>query len=424
MLDGRLIREKSQVVRKALVDRGLDMDLTELLALDKARRELLVKVEGLKAERNRTSDEIAEIKRSGGDSSDPIVAMRKLSDQIKELDSKVSTTEGGLNSMLMQLPNIPHESVPVGSDESFNETMRTWGQPKEFDFKPKPHWEVGEKLGILDFKRASKLAKSRFVIYWREGALLERALISFMLDIHTREHGYTEIFPPILVKEACLEGTGQLPKLKEEMFKCEEDDLWLIPTAEVPLTNIHRYEILSGDTLPRKYVAYTPCFRREAGAAGRETRGLLRHHQFNKVELVKLVAPETSYDELEALVGNAETVLQRLGLPYRVVSLATGDLSMAAAKCYDIEVWLPSYDSYKEISSCSNCTDYQARRASIRYRLSQQDKPRLVHTLNGSGVASGRTVAALLENYQEEDGSVTIPEALRSYMGGLERIEP
>lgn len=422
MLDPRLIRENPETVRKALIDRGLDSDVAKIVRLDKQRRELLVKVENLKAERNRTSDEIAEVKKSGGDAAAKITAMRELSDGIKSLDSEVAGTEAELTSMLLELPNVPHESVPVGADESFNETVRTWGEPRKFDFEPKPHWQVGEDLGILDFKRAAKLAKSRFVLYWREGALLERALISFFLDLHTVDHGYQEIFPPILVRAASLEGTGQLPKLREEMFKCEEDDLWLIPTAEVPLTNIHRDEILDASRLPLKYAAYTPCFRREAGAAGRDTRGLLRQHQFNKVELVKIVDPDTSYEELEGLVDNAEEVLRRLGLPYRVVTLSTGDLSMAAAKCYDIEVWLPSYNGYKEISSCSNCTDYQARRTSIRYRTNPQEKPQLVHTLNGSGVASGRTVAAILENYQEEDGSVTVPDVLRPYMGGLERL--
>jgi seryl-tRNA synthetase len=327
-----------------------------------------------------------------------------------------------MREILVRIPNIPHDSVPVGPDETFNQEVRRWGEPRDFDFTPLSHWDLGEQLDILDFQRGVKIAESRFTLLKGQGALLERALINFMLDLHTREHGYTEVFPPILVNEESMFSTGQLPKLEAEMYRCRDDVLYLIPTAEVPVTNIHRGETLREEDLPLYYCAYTPCFRREAGSYGRDVRGLIRQHQFNKVEMVKFVHPDTSYDELEKLTNNAEEVLKRLGLPYRVVVLSSGDLSFSASKCYDLEVWLPSYGEYKEISSCSNFTDFQARRGDIRFKPAGGGKSRLVHTLNGSGVAIGRTVAAILENYQQEDGSVVIPEALRPYMHGLEKL--
>jgi seryl-tRNA synthetase len=350
--------------------------------------------------------------------------MAALSDEIKADEERLALLEGEIREILIRLPNIPHPSVPVGPDETYNLEIRRWGTPREFDFPPLPHWELGEQLGILDFQRGVKIAESRFTLLREEGALLERALINFMLDLHTREHGYREVFPPILVNEESMFGTGQLPKLEKEMYRCRDDDLYLIPTAEVPVTNIHRDEVLDEEELPLYYCAYTPCFRREAGSYGRDIRGLIRQHQFNKVELVKFSHPDRSFEELESLTRDAEEVLRRLGLPYRVVALSTGDLSFAAAKCYDLEVWLPSYGEYKEISSCSNFTDFQARRANIRFRPRDGGKARFVHTLNGSGVAVGRTVAAILENYQQKDGSVVIPEALRPYMHGLEVIGP
>ncbi len=331
--------------------------------------------------------------------------------------------EDAVYQLQIRVPNVPHESVPRGLDETFNQEVRRWGEPRKFDFEPLPHWDLGEALDILDFARGVKIAESRFTLLRGMGARLERALMNFMLDLHTTEHGYTEIFPPILVNEQSMFGTGQLPKLEAEMYRCRDDNLFLIPTAEVPVTNIHRDETLPESSLPRLYCAYTPCFRREAGSYGKDTRGLIRQHQFNKVEMVRFAHPDRSFDELEILTNNAETVLQRLGLPYRVVVLATGDLSFSAAKCYDLEVWLPSSGTYREISSCSNFTDFQARRSDIRYRTAD-GKSQYVHTLNGSGIAIGRTVAALLENYQEPDGSVVIPENLVPYMGGLERIEP
>ncbi len=423
MLDLRLIRKDPDLVRKSLRNRGEDTaPLDEVLTLDEEHRKLLAEVEELRAQRNKASQEIAAYKRQGQDPGELMEQMREVSDRIKELEGEIRELSDRINGLLLRMPNIPHSSVPIGPTEAENVEVRRWGEPRQFDFEPKPHWDLGAELGILDFERAGKVTGARFVFLKGLGARLERAVINFMLDLHTKEHGYTEIFPPFLANEASMIGTGQLPKFGEDMFKCEGLDYYLIPTAEVPVTNYHRDEILDGDVLPLYYVAYSACFRAEAGAHGRDTRGLIRQHQFNKVELVKFVRPEDSYDELEKLVGNAEAVLQRLGLPYRVVMMCTGDVGFAAAKKYDPEVWMPSYERYVEISSCSNFEDFQARRANIRFRRGPGEKPEFVHTLNGSGVAVGRTVAAILENYQLPDGSVEVPEALRPYMGGLDRI--
>jgi len=424
MLDLRFVRENADRVRKALADRGLEVPLDELLEKDRRRRAVLADLEEKRARHKRGSKEVGERVRRGEDPAVLREEMAALSEEIGKLEKEADALEAAVRELLARLPNIPHESVPVGPDETYNREVRRWGQPPAFGFQPLPHWELGEQLGILDFQRGVKIAESRFTLLRGKGALLERALINFMLDLHTKEHGYTEVFPPILVNEASMFGTGQIPKLEGEMYRCRDDALYLIPTAEVPVTNIHRDEVLAEEDLPIYYCAYTPCFRREAGSYGRDIRGLIRQHQFNKVELVKFSHPETSFDELEKLTNNAEEVLRRLGLPYRVVVLSTGDLSFAAAKCYDLEVWLPSYGEYKEISSCSNFTDFQARRANIRFRPAGGGKAQFVHTLNGSGVAVGRTVAAILENYQREDGSVVVPEALRPYMHGLEVIEP
>ncbi|MEW6189599.1 MAG: serine--tRNA ligase [Actinomycetota bacterium] len=423
MLDIKFVRENLNVVRESLEKRRMEADLDRFAELDEKRRKLLFDVEQLKHIRNTVSEEIAELKRVGKDVQEKTLSMRVLSQKIKSLDAQVRELDAALKGMMLDIPNIPHPSVPVGVDERDNEVVRYWGEPPKFDFEPKAHWDIGTKLGILDFERAGKIAGTRFALYWGLGAQLERALINFMLDLHTREHGYLEVFPPILVNEGSMIGTGQLPKFSIELYKCQDDDLYLIPTAEVCVTNIHRDEILDGQLFPLKYVAYTPCFRREAGAAGRETRGLIRQHQFNKVELVKFAKPEESYDELESLTKDAEEVLRRLGLHYRVVVLCTGDLGFSASKTYDLEVWMPGHGTYKEISSCSNFEDFQARRANIRYRPEPKAKPRYVHTLNGSGLAIGRTVAALLENYQQKDGSVFIPEVLHPYMGGIDRIK-
>lgn len=424
MLDLRFLRENVDLVRKAVADRGLEVPLDELLELDESRRRLLTDLEEKRARHKKGNKEIGERVRKGEDPAALREEMGRLSDEIKALEAEVDSMDAAMRDILVRIPNIPHPSVPVGPDETYNQEVRRWGEPPSFAFPPLPHWELGEGLGILDFQRGVKIAESRFTLLRGKGALLERALINFMLDLHTREHGYTEVFPPILVNENSMFATGQLPKLEAEMYRCRDDVLYLIPTAEVPVTNIHRGEVLREEDLPIYYCAYTPCFRREAGSYGKDIRGLIRQHQFNKVELVKFAHPDASFDELEKLTNNAEEVLRRLGLPYRVVALSTGDLSFAAAKCYDLEVWLPSYGEYKEISSCSNFTDFQARRADIRFRPAGGGKARFVHTLNGSGVAVGRTVAAILENYQREDGSVAVPEALRPYMHGLEVIEP
>jgi len=422
MLDLKFIRDNPQAVRKSLKDRGMELPLDDLLELDKERRALLADIEEMRARHKRGNKEIGRLRRDGADDTSLREEMGKLSEEIKRREQGLKEVDERMREILIWVPNIPDPSVPVGPDETHNREIRRWGEPRDFPFAPLPHWELGEQLGILDFQRGVKIAESRFTLMRGAGALMERALINFMLDLHTREHGYTEVFPPILVNRESMFTTGQLPKLEEDMYRTRGEGLYLIPTAEVPVTNIYRGETLREEDLPLYLTAYTPCFRREAGSYGRDIRGLIRQHQFNKVELVKFCHPESSYQELEKLTADAEEVLKRLGLPYRVVALATGDLSFAAAKCYDLEVWLPSYGEYKEISSCSNFTDFQARRAGIRFKPSGKGKSRYVHTLNGSGVAIGRTVAAIIENYQEEDGGVVIPEALRPYMHGLERI--
>jgi seryl-tRNA synthetase len=422
MLDLKLIRENPEVVRKAILDRNLKVNLDDLLELDRKRRSLLTELEEKRSKHKRGNKEIGELMRSGGDANALRAEMGELSENVKGLEEEVGRIESEMQEVLERIPNIPDSSVPVGRDESANSEVRRWGEPRQFDFPPLPHWELGEQLDILDFQRGVKIAESRFTLIKGAGALLERALINFMLDLHTREHGYKEVFPPILANEESMFATGQLPKLEEDMYRCRDDALYLIPTAEVPVTNIHRNETLSQEELPLYYCAYTPCFRREAGSYGKDMRGLIRQHQFNKVEMVKFSPPDSSFEELEKLTSDAEDVLKLLELPYRVVVLSTGDLSFSAAKCYDLEVWLPSSDNYREISSCSNFTDFQARRGNIRFKPSGGGKSKFVHTLNGSGVAVGRTVAAILENFQEPDGSVVIPERLRPYMNGLEKI--
>ncbi|MEH7344894.1 serine--tRNA ligase [Bacillus sp. JJ1532] len=425
MLDIKFLRANFEDVKKKLEHRGEDLtDLGKFKDLDTKRRELIVKAEQLKSRRNEVSQQVAILKRDKQDADHLIAEMREVGDQIKELDDELRTVEEELDQLLLSIPNIPHESVPVGETEDDNVEAWKWGEVRQFDFEPKPHWEVADQLNILDFERAGKVTGSRFVFYKGLGARLERALFNFMLDLHTEEHGYTEVLPPYLVNRASMTGTGQLPKFEEDAFLIENEDYFLIPTAEVPVTNMHREEILSAEDLPFNYAAFSACFRSEAGSAGRDTRGLIRQHQFNKVELVKFVKPEDSYEELEKLTKNAEKVLQLLGLPYRVMSMCTGDLGFTAAKKYDIEVWIPSYNTYREISSCSNFEAFQARRANIRFRREAKGKPEHVHTLNGSGLAIGRTVAALLENYQQEDGSFVIPEVLRPYMGNRDVIKP
>ena len=416
MLDIKRIRKDPEALVEAMRKRrNKGADVTELLACDAKRRELLGKVEAMKAERNAVSSEIPKLKKAGEDVTEKLAAMKTLADEIKALDAEVNELDAKLEELLLAVPNIPHESVPEGADDKENVEVRRWSTPRDFGFEPKAHWDIGEDLGILDFASAGKITGARFTVYRGLGARLERAIISYFLDVHT-ENGYTEILPPYMVNRASMTGTGQLPKFEEDAFKVANTDYFLIPTAEVPVTNLHRGDILDGDKLPIKYCAYSACFRSEAGSAGRDTRGLIRQHQFNKVELVKFTTPESSYEELEKLTNDAEKVLQGLGLPYRVVCLSTGDLGFSSAKTYDIEVWMPSYGRYVEISSCSDFEDFQARRAQIRFRRDRNSKPELVHTLNGSGVAIGRTVAAILENYQNEDGSVTVPEALRPYM--------
>jgi seryl-tRNA synthetase len=427
LLPLKLIREQPEAVARALATRGGGGDiLKELLEADRQRRELLRTAEELKARRNRTSEAIGAAKRRGVDASAEMQEMRAVGDRIRELDAALQRADGEIEGLLLALPNLPHESVPAGATAGDNEEIRRWGEPRALGFEPKSHWEIGEALGVLDFERASKLAKSRFVVLWGAAARLERALIDFMLDLHTRENGYTELAVPHLVNAATMRGTAQLPKFEEQLFKTVEADdnraLYLIPTAEVPLTALHGNEVLVEADLPRRYVAYTPCYRREAGTYGQDTRGMIRQHQFDKVELVTVTTPATSYEDLESMVRNAEEVLKRLELPYRVVLLCTSDMGFAAAKTYDIEVWLPSQGKYREISSCSNCEAFQARRADIRYRPAGGGKAEFCHTLNGSGLAVGRTLIAILENYQEEDGSVAIPTALRPYLGGLDRI--
>ncbi|WML55459.1 serine--tRNA ligase [Neobacillus sp. PS3-12] len=425
MLDVKLLRANFAEVKEKLQHRGEDLtDFGKFEELDVRRRELIVDSEALKSKRNEVSQQVAFLKREKKDADHLIAEMREVGDKIKGIDDELRGVEETLEQLLLSIPNIPHESVPVGDTEDENIEIRKWGTVPEFGFEPKPHWEVAEKLGILDFERAGKVTGSRFVFYKGLGARLERALISFMLDLHVDEHGYKEVLPPYMVNRASMIGTGQLPKFEEDAFKVSDMDYFLIPTAEVPVTNMHRDEILSGEELPIKYAAYSACFRSEAGSAGRDTRGLIRQHQFNKVELVKFVKPEESYEELEKLTNNAEKVLQLLGLPYHVLSMCTGDLGFTAAKKYDIEVWIPSANVYREISSCSNFEAFQARRANIRFRRDPKAKLEFVHTLNGSGLAIGRTVAAILENFQQEDGSVIIPEVLRPYMGNRTSIQP
>ena len=423
MLDIRFLRENLTEVEKRLALRGGNIGLPEFRMLDEDRRRLIADVERLKQRRNAASEEIATLKKEKKDVSRLLEEMQHVSSEIKELDEGLKGKEEMLEKFLLNLPNIPHPSVPSGKTTEDNVEIRKAGSLPNFIFTPREHSEIGERLGILDFERGGKLAGARFTLYKGAGALLERALINFMLDVHTRENGYTEVLPPFMVNRACMTGTGQLPKFEEDLFKIEGWEHFLIPTAEVPVTNVHRDEILREGDLPLYYTACTPCFRKEAGSYGKDVKGLIRQHQFNKVELVKFVKPETSYEELEKLTRDAEKILQRLGLAYRVVSLCAGDLGFASAKTYDIEVWLPGQNRYREISSCSNFEDFQARRANIKYKPKSGGKPIYVHTLNGSGLAVGRTVVAIMENYQQEDGSVMIPEALRPYMGGTERIE-
>ncbi len=424
MLDAKLIRAKPQVVEAALEKRNISGALDRFIALDEERRSILAKVEELKGFRNNASLEVGRMKKNDLEATALIEQVRRVGVEIKTLDEQLKAIEANLDNILLNIPNMPHESVPVGLDENDNVEMRRWGVPRSFDFEAKAHWDLGPELDVLDFERAAKLSGARFTVYKGAGARLERAVINFYLDVHTGQHGYREILPPFMVSADCMTGTGQLPKFAEDMFKVEGREMYLVPTAEVPLTNLYREEILDGAQLPIYLTAYTPCFRAEAGSHGRDTRGVIRQHQFNKVELVKITAPKHSYEELEKLTRDAERVLQLLLLPYRVVLLSTGDMGFSSAKTYDLEVWMPSYQAYKEISSCSNCEDFQARRANIRFRPDAKSRPQYVHTLNGSGVAVGRTVAAILENYQEADGSVVIPEALRPYMGGLEVIRP
>jgi seryl-tRNA synthetase len=425
MLEAKLLRDNLEAVRARLQDRGLTVELREFSDADQERRRLLTEVEQLRHRRNTVSEEVGRRKRTSEDAAALITEMREVGDRIKALDGDVRAREAEIERFLMTLPNLPHPSVPAGPDSSGNVEIRRWGEPRRFDFTPRPHWEIGEALGLLNFERAARMAQARFSVLTGLGARLERALVNFMLDLHTKEHGYTEVSPPLLVNAAAMTGTGQLPKFSEELFKTKDESLYLIPTAEVPVTNLHREEILPPGSLPLSYVAFTPCFRREAGSYGKDTRGLIRQHQFNKVELVKISEAGRSYEALEQMVLDAESVLVRLGLPYRVVVLCAGDMGFSAAKTYDIEVWLPGQSDgggYREISSVSNCEAFQARRANIRYRPAAKAAAEHVHTLNGSGVAVGRTWLAIVENYQEADGSVRIPEALRPYMDGLERI--
>ena len=422
MLDSKFILENPELVIEKTAQRGMKLDLTEFLDLSARRKAVLQEVENLRAEQNRTSKLIGRMKKEGQDGTESIKAMKQVSDAVKIQDEKLRETDEKLRAILLNIPNLAHESVPVGLSEKDNQEVRTFGTKPEFDFPARPHWEIGADLDILDFERASKITGTRFAVYLGAGALMERALINFMLDIHTRERGYREAIPPFIANEVSLTGTGNLPKFEEDLFKLRGYPWYLIPTAEVPLTNFYRDEILDGSQLPRRFVACTPCFRSEAGSYGKDIRGLVRQHQFNKVEMMSFVLPENSYEELEFMTGNAETVLQRLGLHYRVVALSTGDLGFAGAKTYDLELWMPHRNAWLEISSCTNCESFQARRANIRFKREPKAKPEFVHTLNGSGVAVGRTVSAILESYQQADGTVIVPEALRPYMNEMERI--
>ena len=422
MLDIKFVRENIDLVRAKLEDRGTAVDLDRFSAMDRKRRDILQEVETLRSDRNSVSKEIGARKQSGKDASDLIEKMGSVSSRIKELDGDLKETEGLLQDLIMTIPNMPHESVISGVGDEDNPVVRTWGEQPQFDFEPRAHWDIGEDLNILDFAGGAKIAGARFTIYRGAGARLERALINFMLDLHTTEHDYTEVFTPFMVNSESMTGTGQLPKFEEDLFKITGTNYYLIPTAEVPVTNMHRDEILDDGDLPVRYVAYSACFRAEAGSYGKDTRGLIRQHQFNKVEMVKFTRPEESYDELEKLTANAEEVLKRLGIHFRTVNLCTGDLGFSSAKTYDLEAWMPGQNAYREISSCSNFEAFQARRAGIRFRREENSKIEYVHTLNGSGLAIGRTVVAILENYQQKDGSVIIPDALRPYMNGVDRI--
>ena len=417
MLDLKFVRENLDKVAEAMKNRHTEVDLDAFRKLDQERRDLLQEVEADKSMRNSVSAEISKMKKNGEDASEKILSMRTLGDKIAETDKKLKEVEQGLRDIMLTIPNMPDASVPVGKDDTENPEVRKWGEPTHFDFEPKAHWDLGEDLGILDSNRAAKVSGGRFYYYLGLGARLERAVYNFMLDQHTQKDGYTEVVPPYIVNRETMTGTGQLPKFHEDMYRLEGMEMYLIPTAEVPLTNYYRDEIIDGAKLPIYLTAFTPCFRAEAGSAGRDTRGLIRQHQFHKVEMVKFTKPEDSFDELEKLTHDAEGILQALGLPYHVVCLCTGDLGFSATKCYDIEVWFPAQNKYREISSCSNCVDFQARRANIRFRHDSKSKPEFVHTLNGSGLAVGRTVAAILENYQQADGSIVVPEVLRPYMG-------
>jgi seryl-tRNA synthetase len=422
MLDIKLLRENLAEVKARMATRGAKIDWNEFVSLDRERREALANIERLKERKNRLSGEIGQLKKSDGDVAALMREVEDVSAAIRDGEGPLADIEARFEQFMLTLPNLPHPTVTVGKTSDDNQEIRRWGEPPKFDFEPKNHWDIGEELGILDFERAAKIAGSRFAVYRDAGAKVERALINFMLDLHTRENRYKEMIPPALVNRAALVGTGQLPKFEDDLFRLAEGEYFLIPTAEVPLTNLHRDELLERENLPIRYVAYTPCFRSEAGSYGKDVRGLIRLHQFNKVEMVKFTEPETSYDELESMVEDAEEVLKRLKLPFRVVELCTGDTGFASAKTYDLEVWLPGQNTYREISSCSNCEDFQARRANIRYRKDKKGKPIFVHTLNGSGLAVGRTLVAILENSQQKNGSVIIPEVLRPYMGGLESI--
>ncbi len=422
MIDIKLLREQLDLVKERIGSRGAEIDWEKFVAVDRERRDAVAGLERLKEKKNKLSGEIGKLKKSGGDASAQMNEIGGLSEDIRSAEGPLVGVEERFQELMYLFPNLPHSTVPLGSTSEDNREVERWGEISRFDFTPKNHWEIGEELGILDFTRAAKITGARFTLYRGQGALLERALINFMLDLHTRERGYQETIPPFLVNRDSMLGTGQLPKFEEDLFRTAEPDYFLVPTAEVPLTNIHREEILQKDELPLKYVAYTPCFRREAGSYGQDVRGLIRQHQFNKVELVKLTEPQSSYDELEGMVQDASEVLRRLEIPYRIVELCTGDLGFAAAKTYDIEVWLPGQETYREISSCSNCEEFQSRRGGIRFRAERKGRPLFVHTLNGSGLAVGRTLVAVLENYQQKDGRVVVPQVLRSYMGGLEQL--
>ncbi|MGW8302275.1 MAG: serine--tRNA ligase [Desulfobacterales bacterium] len=423
MLEIKFVRQNLETVQKALETRGQSTDLDAFKTCDDERRDILQELEALRHQRNVVSDQIAEMKKAGDNADTAVAKMREVSSKIKVLDKALTEILETFEKILLSLPNIPHASVPLGKDETDNPVIKTVGDPPVFDFEPKPHWDIGAALGILDFERAAKIAGARFPLYIGAGARLERALINFMLDIHTQTHGYTEILPPFMVNRQSMTHTGQLPKFEEDLFKLEDWDYFLVPTAEVPVTNIHQDEVLDEAQLPIYYTAYTPCFRSEAGSYGKDTRGLIRQHQFNKVELVKFTTPQTSYDELESLLDNAETILRKLEIPYQVIELCSGDLGFSAAKTYDIEVWMPAQRVYREISSCSNFENFQARRGNIRFKQKGKKGTELVHTLNGSGLAVGRCVAAILENFQQADGSVLIPDALQTYMAGLEKIK-